>query len=67
MMYSTFNNTHHNNCSFHARNRPLIKHYLTVIPLSSTLSLTNNFTHCTAGSVIAPLSKLRLQSMQSGL
>jgi len=63
----TFNNTHHSNCLFHACNRPLIKHYLSVILFTSTLSLTNKITQCTAGAVIAPLSKLRLQSTQSGL
>lgn len=57
-MYSTFNNTHYSNCLFHAYNIPLIKHYLPVTLLTSTLSLTNNFTQCTAGAVIAPLSKL---------
>jgi len=55
MTYSTFN-IHHSNYLFHACNRPLMKHYLTLILSTSTLSLTSNFTQCTAGPVIAPLS-----------
>jgi len=67
MTYSTINSNHYSNCIFHASNRLLIQHSLTVIPPNNTLLLTNNLTQCTVGAKIAPSSIIQLQSVYKTL
>jgi hypothetical protein len=56
MTYSKINNNHYSNCIFHASNRLLIQHSLTVIPSNSTLPLTNNLTQFIVGANATPFS-----------
>jgi len=67
MTYSTLNSNRYINCTFHASNKLLIQHSLTVIPSNSTLPLTNNLTQCTVGAKIAPFCIIDSRSVHNNL